>query len=183
MAGAGGVARPPAALADTGLYCDAARFAVAPGVEAFRPAYEGWSDGADKLRWVQLPAGARIDTSDPDNWSFPIGTRLWKELNYAGKRVETRFIARVGAGPDDFVYAVYRWNADETAAALAPEAGVAVVAPVASAPGAPLHDIPGTGTAGPATARCPRACWGLVPCRAATSWVGFPSRTWPPPIG
>ena len=142
----GGGARPPAALADTGLYCDAARFATAPGVEAFRPAYEGWSDGADKTRWIQLPAGTRIDTSDPDNWSFPIGTRLWKEFKYAGKRVETRFIARVGAGSDDFVYAAYQWNADETAAELVPEVGAADVAPVASAPSAPLHDIPGTGT-------------------------------------
>ena len=52
----------------------------------------------------------------------------------------------MGAGSDDFVYAAYQWNADETAAELVPEVGAADVAPVASAPSAPLHDIPGTGT-------------------------------------
>ena len=68
----GGGARPPAALADTGLYCDAAAFATAPGVEAFRPAYEGWSDGADKTRWIYLPeCDGVIDNTDEDHWSFP----------------------------------------------------------------------------------------------------------------
>jgi hypothetical protein len=141
----GSFATPPPALTDTGLYCDVGQLALAPGIDGYVPAYEGWSDGAEKTRWIQLPSGSKIDTSDPDNWSFPVGTRLWKEFKYIGKRVETRFITRFGAGPDDFLYAAYRWNADETAAVLVPDGGVADVAPIAADPGAPLHDIPSAG--------------------------------------
>lgn len=141
----GAFATPPPTLNDTGIYCDGSQFALAPGIDAFVPAYEGWSDGAEKLRWVQLPPGAKIDTADPDNWSFPVGTKLWKEFKYGGKRVETRFVTRFGAGPDDFLYAAYQWNGDESSAVLVPEGGAADVAPITADPGAPRHDIPGTG--------------------------------------
>ena len=135
---------PPATLGATGFYCDAAQLTLAPGVVQFRPRFELWSDGAAKTRWISLPPGAQIDVSDPDHWSFPVGTRFWKEFQYEGRRVETRFIARFGAGPDDFLFAAYRWDADGTQATLAPASGVADAAPITTDPNGPQHDIPST---------------------------------------
>ena len=63
----------------------------------------------------------QIDTSDMDNWSLPVGTRMWKEFRSNGVRVETRLIERTGAGAHDFVYAAYIWNASETDAVRTPE--------------------------------------------------------------
>ena len=73
----------------------------------FTPQFELWSDQADKSRWVYVPECDAIDTSDMDDWSLPVGTRLWKEFVVDGKRVETRLLERIGAGPHDFVFAAY----------------------------------------------------------------------------
>ncbi len=135
----------PATLLATGLYCDLGNNKIAPGLQPFRPKYELWSDGAVKTRWVSLPPGTTIDMTDPDHWSFPVGTRFWKEFQYQGQRVETRMIVRYGAGPDDFLFAAYQWKADGTDATLVPAGGAPDVAPITADPNGPLHDIPGTG--------------------------------------
>jgi hypothetical protein len=135
----------PATLLATGLYCDVASQTVAPGIQQFRPKYELWSDGAVKTRWVSLPPGSQIDMTDPDHWSFPVGTRFWKELQYQGQRVETRMIVRYGAGPDDFLFAAYQWKSDGTDATLVPASGAPAVAPLTADADGPQHDIPGTG--------------------------------------
>src|SRR5688500_13196261 len=76
----------PARLSETGLFADVKAGTLAPGVRAFRLQFELWSDGAAKRRWVALPEGGRIDTSDMDAWRFPVGTRLWKEFTRDGVR-------------------------------------------------------------------------------------------------
>jgi hypothetical protein len=157
----GPTAAAPATLAGTGLYCDIAKLAPAPGVRAFQPAFALWSDGAQKRRWIQLPAGARIDASDMDHWSFPVGTRVWKEFAYGGRRVETRVIARTGPGPDDFLYAAYQWNEDQTDAALAPPDGIPDVAPLTGDPEGPRHDIPALGQCGSCHDSLPERILGL----------------------
>jgi hypothetical protein len=81
-------------------------------VKQFEPVYKLWSDAAEKRRYVQLPEGCRIDTSDMDHWVLPVGARLWKDFSMDGKLVETRFIARYGPGPKDFVFAGYAWRED-----------------------------------------------------------------------
>jgi len=63
-----------------------------------------------KRRWISLPAGAQIDTSDPDNWQFPVGTKLWKEFSRDGVRVETRLLQRTGPGADDWAVMAYLWD-------------------------------------------------------------------------
>lgn len=134
----------PATLSETGLYCDISRLVPATGVRSFRPRFALWSDGAQKRRFIQLPPGTQIDATDADHWSFPVGTRLWKEFSYQGRRVETRVIARTGAGADDFVYAAYEWNAAGTEATLvSPDGKPDVAALVAGDEAAPRHDIPG----------------------------------------
>ena len=85
-----------------------------------------------------LPPGTAIDTTVPGEWTFPVGTRFWKEFSFNGRRVETRFIWRATA--DRWIFASYAWNEEQTDAVLAPDAGLHGVAEVA--PGK-HHDIPG----------------------------------------
>ena len=79
----------PERLSETGLYV-AGTLTVDPRNRPFSPQYPLWTDGARKQRWIQLPAGSRITARDADTWEFPVGTRLWKEFAFDGRRVETR---------------------------------------------------------------------------------------------
>jgi hypothetical protein len=119
------VAALPRRLSETGL--------DAPGVTAYTPRFELWSDGASKRRWLWLPPGAQIDTSDMDSWVFPVGTKLWKEFTRDGVRVETRLIEKRGPG-DDWVALAYLWRADQSDADAAPFGAI-------DAAGTP-HDVP-----------------------------------------
>src|SRR5262245_3812814 len=87
----------PVDLRCTGLYADWASKTVAPDVQPFAPGTPLWSDGARKQRWIQLPAGATIDTTNPDEWVFPVGTKAWKEFSLGGRKVETRLFQKVSA--------------------------------------------------------------------------------------
>jgi len=98
-------------LACTGLYSDFAAKTVATDVKEYTPALQFWSDGAEKKRWVKLPAGAKIDATDFDEWVYPEGMQLWKEFKVDGKRAETRLYEKQTLG---WRHTVYRWNADET---------------------------------------------------------------------
>jgi len=106
----------PTALSETGLYTDIATKEIHPAMAPFRPQYELWSDGADKTRWAYIPECSTIDTTDMNDWRFPVGTRFFKEFQVDGKRIETRMIERIGPGPRDFAYASYLWNDTETQA-------------------------------------------------------------------
>ncbi|WP_187345929.1 PQQ-dependent sugar dehydrogenase [Sorangium cellulosum] len=101
---------PPDRLSETGLYADIATRSRAANTREFRPAYELWSDGAAKRRFVYLPRCSTIDTSDMDHWSLPVGTRFWKEFRAEGVAAETRLIHRFGPGIDDWVFAAYAWD-------------------------------------------------------------------------
>jgi hypothetical protein len=116
----------PPTLFDTGLCVDRACTQINAGISAYTPSFGLWSDAATKRRWIQLPAGAQIDTSDPDHWQFPVGTKLWKEFTStdAGSnavRVETRFIWRQAMGTtNDWFYVAYEWNGAQTDATAVP---------------------------------------------------------------
>jgi hypothetical protein len=101
-------------LSQTGLYRDIASKEIAPDLIAFEPAYKLWSDGAQKQRWLRLPPGTKIDTSDMDHWVFPVGTMLFKEFRLDDKLLETRLVARIGPKPDDYFMGAFRWNDDES---------------------------------------------------------------------
>ncbi|WP_224366341.1 hypothetical protein [Hyalangium versicolor] len=102
----------PATLSGTGLFQDIRTRTLAAGVRQFEPVYPLWSDGAEKTRYVQLPDGCPIETSDMDHWVLPVGAKLWKDFVVDGKLLETRFIARYGAGRDDFILGAYVWRED-----------------------------------------------------------------------
>jgi hypothetical protein len=107
---------PPPSLECTGLYSNFADKTLSPSALAYTPAVPLWSDGAAKERWIELPAGTQIDISDPNNWVFPIGTKLFKQFTYGGRRVETRLFQKQTS--TYWIHATYAWNADETAAAI-----------------------------------------------------------------
>jgi hypothetical protein len=107
----------PKTLSCTGLYGEAgagpAEKAVHPANREFAPGAALWSDGADKRRWIALPQGTQIDTTDANGWVFPERTRIWKEFTFQGKRVETRLMYK---SQGVWVFAAYQWNESETEA-------------------------------------------------------------------
>ena len=111
---------------------------VAPGLQGFQPAFQLWSDGADKRRWVSLPPSTRIDTSEMDHWVFPVGTRLWKEFSHGGVRLETRLIERYGDGPEDYWMGAFVWTADQSEAVLAVDGALDINGTAHDAPAAKL---------------------------------------------
>ena len=111
----------PARLSETGLYMDVGADTLAPGVVPYRPAFELWSDGASKRRWISLPPGTRIDTTDMDSWQFPEGTKLWKEFARDGVRIETRLLERIGPRDGDWTTMAYLWNDANTEASAVPD--------------------------------------------------------------
>lgn len=129
--------RPPQRLEGTGLYSDFATLEVDAHHIAFSPQYPLWTDGAAKRRWICIPAGAVIDGSDAEAWVFPVGTRLWKEFSFNGRRMETRFMER---GPDGWTYAAYAWSEDGQDAALVSERGRRNAYPLGAGRS---HTIPG----------------------------------------
>jgi hypothetical protein len=129
---------PPAHLAGTGLYSLLATKTPSASNLFFSPQYPLWTDGAEKKRWISLPPGKAIDASNPDDWVFPVGTKFWKEFAFSGKRVETRYIEKVGA--KEWMYATYAWDDDQTDAVLVDKAGLPDHAEIA--PGI-RHSLPG----------------------------------------
>ncbi len=110
----------PERLSQTGLFVASQPDLIASEARAYEPAFPLWSDGAAKRRWMSLPSGTRIDTSDPDAWLFPVGTRFWKEFSRNGQRIETRLLIKQGPAASDWAGAAYVWNDDQTDALLAP---------------------------------------------------------------
>lgn len=127
--------RLPLLLSQTGLYDRSG--SLDSRNQVYVPQYPLWSDGSAKSRWIRLPEGSTIDVSDVDAWRFPVGTRLWKEFAWDGRKVETRMLWRV---EEEWLFAAYVWTEDQTDAHLAPPAGIRDVHELA--PGK-KHSIPG----------------------------------------
>ena len=115
------MAELPERLSETGLFEDFSSRQTPEGVFHFTPNHELWSDGAGKERWAYLPAGSQIDSSDMDFWSFPPGSKFWKEFRRDGKLLETRLFYKSGPHRSDWVGAAYLWDDDESDAFLTPD--------------------------------------------------------------
>jgi hypothetical protein len=107
----------PTHLSETGLYADGSLTELAEGVIAYAPRYELWSDGADKQRWLLLPDGETIDTSDMDAFVFPVGTKAWKEFSRDGVKLETRLVWKTSTG---WILIAYAWNEAQDDAVAVP---------------------------------------------------------------
>ena len=130
--GAGGSSASPC-VGPPGLYAGTACSALADGVEPFVPQYplvsdDGQGNAAVKARWVYLPPGGMIDTSNPDRWSFPVGTVLFKEFAdpKTGKKIETRRLEKTAAsaGYTSWTAQSYAWSSDQRSVSVASSSGV-----------------------------------------------------------
>lgn len=117
----GDPAMAPTLLSQTGLYSNVANETLAPGVYAFQPQYALWSDSATKRRWVYMPPGKKIDTSDMEFWQYPAGFKLWKEFTRDGVRVETRLLLKRGDGLNDWYMMAFKWRTDKSDADAVPK--------------------------------------------------------------
>jgi hypothetical protein len=104
----------PVQLGCTGLYANWPNKTIAADVRPYTPGVALWSDGAEKHRWIRLPPNTQIDTSNMDEWTFPVGTKLWKEFSFGGQPVETRLLWKTA--PGTWLRTTYLWSADETSA-------------------------------------------------------------------
>lgn len=120
---------PPARLADTGLYTAGSLTTIDPRNRPFVPQYPLWSDGLSKQRWAYLPPGTTIDGTDEHEWTFPVGTKFWKQFSLDDRKVETRLLWKTSAA--GWITASYVWNDTGTEAVLAPAQGVPDVVEVA----------------------------------------------------
>lgn len=111
----------PALLSQTGLFAQGASGDLADGILTFEVRHTSWVDDSAKSRHLWLPPGTAIDTTDPDAWRFPVGTRIWKQFFVNGRTVETRLIQKDGPGDGDWTYVSYVYRADREEADAAPE--------------------------------------------------------------
>jgi hypothetical protein len=111
----------PALLSGTGLYSDIATRELADGVLEYDVRYPVWTDGSEKRRFLQLPAGSVIDTSEMNDWVFPVGTKAWQEISAGGLLLNTRFAEKItDEGKDGWQRVAYIWNDAESDADAAP---------------------------------------------------------------
>jgi hypothetical protein len=105
---------PPSRLECTGLYANLDKKVLTDGVRPYTPAVPLWSDGALKKRYIFIPKGQKIDASDPNEWRFPLGTKVWKEFSVGDKRMETRLFQKTDT--NHWVRTTYAWNDDDSGA-------------------------------------------------------------------
>ena len=98
-------------LSQAGLYASFATKTIDPRLRSYEPRFALWADGLGKRRCLDLPAVRKIDTSNMDHWSFPVGTRFWKEFAKPdGTPLETRLISKTG--PSTWEMGAYVWRND-----------------------------------------------------------------------
>ncbi|HEY8514045.1 MAG TPA: PQQ-dependent sugar dehydrogenase [Candidatus Binatia bacterium] len=110
----------PKFLSDTGFYPEFPKLTPLERAIPFAPQFALWSDGADKQRFLLLPPGTSIDSSDPERWTFPVGTLVVKHFGYTRhdgtrREIETRVLQK---GPEGWRFGTYVWNAEQTEATL-----------------------------------------------------------------
>ena len=114
----------PALLSQTGAFADTARLVPNDSLIPYDLNVPFWADGAEKSRWVSIPAEQRVKFSPTGEWVFPNGTVFVKHFELATdearpevrRRLETRLIVRDARGG---VYGVtYKWRPDNSDADL-----------------------------------------------------------------
>lgn len=110
----------PRTLAEFGFFTDAAGRVPAARVTPYELNVPLWSDGADKLRYIYLPEGTRLEADGEGLLKFPIGAAIIKSFAFgegADQRlIETRVLLHRA---DGWAALPYRWNAEQTEATLA----------------------------------------------------------------
>jgi len=105
-----------ASLSDYGFFADPAAQRPAAGVTPYRIQTPLWSDGAEKLRFVYLPAGTKAKAQGDGLLDLPVGAALIKTFKLEGRLIETRVLLHRAEG---WVALPYQWNREQTEARLA----------------------------------------------------------------
>ncbi len=106
----------PASLNDYRFFADAAAQRPAAGVTPYRLQTPLWSDGAEKLRFVYVPTGAKAQAQGEGLLNLPVGSALVKTFKLEGRLIETRVLLHRA---DGWVALPYQWNREQTEARLA----------------------------------------------------------------
>ncbi len=138
----------PRKLSQTGLFQSTADLIPVDGAVPYEVNVPLWSDHAQKLRFVVLPAAASIDFHQDAPWTFPIGTVFVKTFllpqnrpaqhradrrNLAdARRLETRLMVY---SPEGWVGYTYLWNEEQNDAQLAEDQPLVRQYPVNTAAG------------------------------------------------
>jgi uncharacterized repeat protein (TIGR03806 family) len=129
----------PKLLSQTGAFKDTPHLVPSDELVPYDLIVPFWSDGAQKLRWIAVPAG-KIEFSPSGEWVFPAGTVFVKTFELPvdardprlKRRLETRLLMVQGRG---LVYGVvYKWRPDLSDADLLPDSLTESV-PIANAAG------------------------------------------------
>jgi uncharacterized repeat protein (TIGR03806 family) len=129
----------PKLLSQTGAFKDTAHLVPSDELVPYDLIVPFWSDGAQKLRWIAVPAG-KIQFSAAGEWVFPAGTVFVKTFELPTdarnpklkRRLETRLLMVQGGG---LVYGVvYKWRPDLSDADLLPDSLTEAV-PIVNAAG------------------------------------------------
>jgi uncharacterized repeat protein (TIGR03806 family) len=110
----------PRLLSETGCFDQLVPLRPSAELVPFEVNSPLWTDHAHKRRWVVLPPGETISTSDAGEWHLPVGALLFKDFAFEGadgvvRSAETRVMVR---WPFGFSFHTYRWNAEGTDAEL-----------------------------------------------------------------
>lgn len=110
----------PTKLSDFRFFIDGARLSPNSDVTPYALNTPLWSDGAEKLRFIYLPAGTQLTADGEGLLQFPVGAAIIKTFVFgegADRRlIETRVLLHRA---DGWVALPYRWNAEQTEATLA----------------------------------------------------------------
>lgn len=111
-------------LSEYGFFADMRQQWGAYGVEAYSLNTPLWSDGAEKLRFIYLPPGAKLAADGAEDngglLQFPVGSAIIKTFAFGEgdnrRLIETRLLLHRA---DGWVALPYRWNDEQTDATLA----------------------------------------------------------------
>ncbi len=110
----------PAKLSDFGFFTRPGLQMPSRGVHPYALNTPLWSDGADKLRFIYLPAGTQLVANGEGLLQFPVGAAIIKTFAFgegdARRLIETRVLLHRA---DGWTALPYRWNAEQTDATLA----------------------------------------------------------------
>lgn len=118
----------PRKLSDAGIFASLEKLDPAPGVYPFQVNAAMWSDFAEAQRWIALPADTSVNAKERP-WRYPSNAVLVRNITLemergnpqSSKRIETQLLHFNGDGWGAYSY---RWNEEQTDAALVPVEGV-----------------------------------------------------------
>ncbi|MFB6264029.1 MAG: sorbosone dehydrogenase family protein [Bradymonadaceae bacterium] len=123
--GGGGDDSFPTKLSETGCVDPDHPTQPADGLIPYTVNAPFWSDGADKSRYLAIPAGETIQTGGEDGWSLPKGSVVVKNFKFGSTFIETRLFMRHPDG--SWAGYSYDWNDQQTEATLVEGGKVAQV--------------------------------------------------------